>query len=90
MNEVDTAALVHECMVVILKLGGPVLGVALVVGLIMSLIQAVTQINEVMLAFLPKLAAIGFALMIFGPFMVSTLLNFSREIFDHIVAIGGS
>jgi flagellar biosynthetic protein FliQ len=90
MNEGDTAALVHECMVVILKLGGPVLGVALVVGLIMSIIQAVTQINEAMLAFLPKLAAIGVALMIFGPFMVATLLNFTREVFDHMVAIGGS
>ena len=90
MNEGDTAALVNECMVVILKTGGPVLGVALVAGLIMSIIQAVTQINEAMLAFLPKLAAIGIALMIFGPFMIATLLNFTREVFDHIVAIGGS
>nr|WP_294527266.1 flagellar biosynthesis protein FliQ [uncultured Rhodopila sp.] len=90
MNEGETAALVRECMVVIVKLGGPVLGVALVVGLIMSIIQAVTQINEAMLAFLPKLAAIGIALMIFGPFMIATLLNFTREVFDHIVAIGGS
>ena len=90
MNEGDTAALVHECMVVILKLGGPVLGVALVAGLIMSFIQAVTQINEAMLAFLPKFAAIGVALVIFGPFMIATLLNFTREVFDRIVAIGGS
>jgi flagellar biosynthetic protein FliQ len=90
MNEGDTAALVHECMVVILKLGGPVLGVALVVGLVMSVVQAVTQINEAMLAFLPKLAAIGVALMIFGPFMIATLLNFTREVFDRVVAIGGS
>ncbi len=90
MNVGDTAALVQECMVVMLKLGGPVLGVALVVGLIMSVIQAVTQINEAMLAFLPKLAAIGVALVIFGPFMVETLVNFTREVFDHIVAVGGS
>jgi flagellar biosynthetic protein FliQ len=90
MNEGDTAALMHECMVVVLKLGGPVLGVALIVGLIMSVVQAVTQINEAMLAFLPKLAAIGLALMLFGPFMVTTLLNFSREIFDRVVAAGGS
>jgi flagellar biosynthetic protein FliQ len=90
MNESDTAALVNECMVVILKLGGPMLGVALAVGLIMSIIQAVTQINEAMLAFVPKLAAIGVALAIFGPFMVATLVNFTREVFDRIVAIGGS
>jgi flagellar biosynthetic protein FliQ len=90
MNEGDTAALMHESMFVVLKLGGPVLCVALVVGLIMSVIQAVTQINESMLAFLPKLAAIGLALMVFGPFMVTTLANFTREIFDRIVAVGGS
>jgi flagellar biosynthetic protein FliQ len=90
MNEVGTAALVHECMVVMLKLGGPVLGVALVVGLIMAVVQAVTQINEAMLGFLPKLAAIGFALIVFGPFMMTTLFNFTRQVFDHIVSIGGS
>jgi flagellar biosynthetic protein FliQ len=77
-------------MIVTLKLGGPILGVALIVGLVMSVIQAVTQINEAMLAFLPKLAAIGVALMFFGPYMLTTLINFSHEIFDHIVAIGGS
>jgi flagellar biosynthetic protein FliQ len=90
MNELDTAALLQDCMMVVLKLGGPVLGVALVVGLIVSVLQAVTQVNEAMLTFLPKLAAIGFALMIFGPFMSETLSNFSRAIFDRIVAIGGS
>jgi flagellar biosynthetic protein FliQ len=90
MTEGDTAALVNECMIVILKMGGPILGVALVAGLVMAIIQAVTQINEAMLAFLPKLAAIGVALAIFGPFMAATLLGFTREIFDRIVVIGGS
>jgi flagellar biosynthesis protein FliQ len=90
MHDVDTAALVRECMIVVLKLGGPVLGVALVVGLIVAVLQAVTQINEAMLTFLPKLAAIGFALLLFGPFMVTTLSNFTRTIFDRIIAIGGS
>ena len=89
MSETDTAALMHDCLIVVLKLGGPVLGTALVVGLVMSVIQAVTQINEPTLAFLPKLAAIGVALMIFGPFMIVTLSNFSHKIFDRIVAIGG-
>jgi len=90
MNELDTAALLHDCMMVVLKLSGPLLGVALVVGLVVSVLQAVTQINEAMLTFLPKLAAIGVALMLFGPFMATTLSNFSRAMFDRIVAIGGS
>jgi flagellar biosynthesis protein FliQ len=90
MQEVDMAALVRECLIVVLKLGAPVLGVALVVGLIVAVLQAVTQINEAMLTFLPKLAAIGFALVLFGPFMASTLSTFARTIFDRIVAVGGS
>lgn len=90
MTGFNSAALIRDCMIVTLKLGGPILGVALIVGLVMSVIQAVTQINEAMLAFLPKLAAIGVALMFFGPYMLTTLINFSHEIFDHIVAIGGS
>jgi flagellar biosynthetic protein FliQ len=90
MSELDTAAVVRDCMMVIMKLGGPVLGVALVAGLVMAVIQAVTQINEAMMTFLPKLLAIGVALTIFGPFMITTLLTFTREIFDRIVAIGGS
>ena len=90
MSELDTAAVVRDCMMVIMKLGGPVLGVALVAGLVMAVIQAVTQINEAMMTFLPKLLAIGVALTIFGPFMITTLLTFTREMFDRIVAIGGS
>jgi flagellar biosynthesis protein FliQ len=90
MNEIDIGALLHDCMVVTMKLCLPILGVALVVGLLVSFIQAITQINEATLAFLPKIVAIGLALMMLGSFMATTLLTFSHEIFDRIVAIGGS
>jgi flagellar biosynthesis protein FliQ len=90
MNELDTAVLLQECLMVILKLGGPVLGVALAVGLVVSVLQAVTQINEAMLTFLPKLAAIGLTLILFGSFMATTLSAFSRAIFGRLVAVGGS
>ena len=90
MTDGDTAALLHECFLVIMKVGLPILGVALVVGLIVSFVQAVTQINEATLAFLPKLLAIGVALMLLGPFMAATLSGFSRRLFERIVVIGGS
>jgi flagellar biosynthetic protein FliQ len=90
MNETDIGALIHDCMVVTMKLCLPILGVALVVGLLISFIQAITQINETTLAFLPKILAIGVALMMLGSFMSSTLNTFSHQIFDRIVAIGGS
>jgi flagellar biosynthesis protein FliQ len=90
MNETDVGALIHDCMVVTMKLCLPILGVALVIGLVISFIQAVTQINEATLAFLPKLLAIGLALMMLGSFMATTLNGFSHRLFDRIVAVGGS
>ena len=90
MSATDVAALMHDCMVVIVKLGLPVLGAALIIGLLISFIQAITQINETTLAFLPKLAVIGFTLMLLGPYMASTLGDFTRRVFDHVVAVGGS
>ena len=90
MSDTDIAALLQDCMIVIMKLGFPILGVALIIGLLVSFIQAVTQINEATLAFLPKVAAIGLALMMLGPFMATTLSSFSHRVFDRIVAVGGS
>jgi flagellar biosynthesis protein FliQ len=90
MNDADVAAMIRECMVVTMKLGGPPLIVGLAVGLVISLIQAVTQINEATLAFLPKIIAIGLAMAMLGPFMGATLNSFTHLIFDQIVLIGGS
>jgi flagellar biosynthesis protein FliQ len=90
MSEADVAALIRDFMIVTMKLSFPVLGVALVAGLLISFVQAVTQINEATLAFLPKIVAIGLALTILGPFMAATLSGFSHRVFDKIVAIGGS
>jgi flagellar biosynthesis protein FliQ len=75
---------------VMLKLGGPPLMVALGVGLMISLLQAVTQINEATLAFVPKVLAIGAALVLLGPFMLSTLSDYTHILFDRLIAIGGS
>lgn len=90
MSDTDVAALIHDCMIVTMKLSFPVLGVALVAGLLISFIQAITQINEATLAFLPKIFAIGIALTVLSPFMAATLAGFTHRIFDRIVAIGGS
>ena len=90
MDDADIAVLVRDGMLVMLKLGGPPLMVALGVGLMISLLQAVTQINEATLAFVPKVLAIGVALVLLGPFMLSTLSDYTRILFDRLVAIGGS
>jgi flagellar biosynthesis protein FliQ len=90
MNDSDTALLLRDAMLVMLKLGGPPLMVALAVGLVIALLQAITQINEATLAFVPKVLALCVALMLLGPFMLSTLTGYTHTLFDRMVAIGGS
>ena len=90
MTEGDIAVVLRDGLLVMLKLGGPLLAVALVVGLLVSLVQAVTQINEATLAFVPKLIALALTLVLLGPFMYGTLSSYARLLFDHMVAVGGS
>ncbi|HUB14832.1 MAG TPA: flagellar biosynthesis protein FliQ [Acetobacteraceae bacterium] len=90
MNAADIAAIIRGGMLVTLKIGGPILIAGLVSGLLVALIQAVTQINEATLSFIPKLLAIGLVLVLLGPFMFATLSNFTLVVFDRMVAVGGS
>lgn len=90
MSELDIAGLIRDGMIVMLKLGGPLLLVALAVGLLISLLQAITQINEATLAFVPKVIAIGVTLILLGPFMFATLSTYSVLLFDRMVAAGRS
>ena len=71
--------LAHQAMYVGLVLAAPLLLVALVVGLIVSLFQAATQINESTLSFIPKLLAIAITLVIAGPWMLTTMLDYLRH-----------
>lgn len=89
MSEADLAQLIRDTFLVLLKLGGPVLAAALAVGLVMSLVQAITQINEPSLAFVPKFAAIAAVLVMAGPFMLATLRDYTTQLFDHIIQVGG-
>ncbi|NML32047.1 flagellar biosynthesis protein FliQ [Paraburkholderia antibiotica] len=76
--------LAHEAMYVGLILAAPLLLVALVVGLLVSLFQAATQINESTLSFIPKLLAIALTLVIAGPWMLTTMLDYLRHTFSAI------
>ena len=89
MHDSDVGEVIRAAMMLTVKLGGPLLVAALVIGVIMSLVQAVTQINEPALAFLPKLLAIGATLLLGGGFMFGALHDFTILLFDRIVAVGG-
>ena len=88
MEDGAVGELLREAMLVSLKLAGPPLAVALVIGTIMSLVQAVTQINEQTVAFVPKVIAICGTLVLLGSFMMTALADFTRMLLDR--AIGGS
>ena len=87
MNELDVIEIAREALIVMLKIGSPILLIALITGLSISLIQALTQIQEMTLAFVPKILVIFVSLLIFMPFMMSTLTGFSHRMFDRIIAL---
>ena len=90
MHEADIAALLRDGMVVTLKLAGPLMVAGLVVGLLVSLLQAVTQINEATLAFVPKVLALGVVALLLGPFMFATLSAYTQLLFDRMISSGGA
>lgn len=73
-----------QVMWVVVKLTAPILGFGLAVGLLVSLFQATTQIQEQTLAFVPKIAAVIVSLLIFGPWMLATLTDFSQSILGQL------
>jgi flagellar biosynthesis protein FliQ len=76
--------LAHEAMYIAMLLAAPLLLVSLVVGLMVSLFQAATQINETTLTFIPKLIAIAVTLVIAGPWMLTTLVDYMHRMFTSI------
>ncbi|HAL37253.1 MAG TPA: flagellar biosynthetic protein FliQ [Polaromonas sp.] len=79
----------YEAMKLSLLLAAPLLLVALITGLIISLFQAATQINEMTLSFIPKLLAVCATLVIAGPWMLETLLDYMRNLFSSIPQLVG-
>ncbi|MEA3086908.1 flagellar biosynthesis protein FliQ [Paraburkholderia fungorum] len=84
MNQESVMTLAHQAMYVGLLLSAPLLLVALVVGLVVSLFQAATQINETTLSFIPKLLAIAITMVIAGPWMLTTMLDYLRQTLTNI------
>ena len=72
---------IQQGALMILLLSAPMLLIGLVVGLIVSIFQATTQIQEATLAFVPKIVAVLLSMVIFGPWIISTLVNFTRNLF---------
>jgi flagellar biosynthesis protein FliQ len=87
MSFADAIGLGREALFVTLIVAAPVLILSMAVGLIVSVFQAVTQIQEPTLAFIPKILVAGLAILFFGPFMLAMLTDFTSRIFAQIAHI---
>ena len=88
MNELAVIEVGRDSLWVVLKIAGPIMGAGLLIGLLIALFQALTTIQEMTLTFVPKILVIFTAIIIFLPFMMSSLLEFSNSLFDRIVGLG--
>ncbi|MGS2742035.1 flagellar biosynthesis protein FliQ [Halomonas sp. LS-001] len=77
-------SIAYQGMRVTLLLGGPILLVALLTGLIISLFQAATQVNEMTLTFIPKILAVFTTLVLAGPWLLQVITDFTRRLFTEI------
>lgn len=87
MSIAEVLDVLQEAFLVMLKISGPILVIALVIGLVISIFQATTQIQEQTLSFVPKLLAIVVTLLILGNFMINTLVAFTEKIFQLIAGL---
>ena len=78
----------REAIFVLIKLGAPIMLVALVVGVVVALLQALTQMQEMTLSFVPKIVAILLTTLLALPFMTATLLGFGEDLFRRIAGLG--
>ncbi|MEM7169567.1 MAG: flagellar biosynthesis protein FliQ [Pseudomonadota bacterium] len=88
MNEVEAIELGRDAVFIMLKISGPVMAMALIVGLAISLFQALTSVQEMTLTFVPKIVVIFVSIMLLLPFMLTSLSQFTLVLFDRMIALG--
>ncbi len=84
MSQSTVLTLMQNALFLALELSAPVLLTALVVGLVISLLQAVTQVNEQAVNFVPKIVAVALAIILVGPWALQTLLNFVSNLYSNL------
>jgi flagellar biosynthetic protein FliQ len=89
MTDSTVLEIALQTMTVALKLSLPVLVPALVIGFVISMIQSMTQIQEFTLAFVPKVIGVGVALLLAGNWMLHSLIDFTRDLFERIPSMLG-
>ncbi|GAA4228364.1 flagellar biosynthetic protein FliQ [Sagittula sp. NFXS13] len=88
MTESDTYTILSDAFLTVLYGSGPIMAIALVVGLLIAFFQALTQVQEMTLTFVPKIVAIFIGLLVFTPLMYTVVRRLSDRVFDLIVSGG--
>lgn len=84
MSQEFVISVAERAITVILLVSGPLLLIALITGLLVSIFQATTQIQEQTLSFVPKIVAVLVAIVFFGPWMLMHVTSYAREIFQNL------
>lgn len=87
MSSGEVVTILQRALWVTLSVGGPIVGATLVVGLLVSILQAATQVNEATLTFVPKLIVVAAILLLFGPGMLETLVGLTRELIAYTATV---
>lgn len=84
MDEMQVIELGQQAMLTILIMSAPMLGFGLIVGLSVSIFQTITSIQEQTLTFVPKIVAVFASVIIFGPWLLSIIINYTNELFNNL------
>lgn len=88
MNQTDVLDIAQGALWVVLLTAGPIMMAGLFIGLIIALFQALTTIQEMTLTFVPKIIIIFVAIVVFLPYMMTTVIEYSMSLFDRIASVG--
>lgn len=88
MNETEVIETARQALLLTIQLGAPILLVGLIVGVSIALVQALTQVQEMTLVFVPKIMAILFAMFVFLPSMMKALVIFTESLADRMIGLG--
>jgi flagellar biosynthetic protein FliQ len=84
MSQREIITIAQQAIYTGLLMAAPMLGFGLIIGLLVAIFQAVTQINEQTLVFIPKILAIALALLLFGPWILETIVGFTLKLYNSI------
>lgn len=84
MQEADVMNMIYQALVVTVKMASPILAMSMVVGLVISILQTTTSIQEQTLTFVPKLLAVFASIIFFSAFMLHTIVDYTKNMYDMI------